>query len=30
MKKFESVDVLAALQSIMEQNTGFYQDDLKN
>lgn len=29
MKKFESVDVLAALQSIMEQNTGFYQDDLK-
>lgn len=26
---FTELDVLAALQSIMEQNTGFYQDDLK-
>ena len=29
MKKFENVDVLAALDAIMKQNTAFYQSDLK-
>lgn len=29
MNKFENVDVLAALDAIMKQNTAFYQDDLK-
>lgn len=27
--KFENVDILAALQGIMQQNTGFYQTDLE-
>ncbi len=28
MNKFENVDVFASLDTIMRQNTGFYQDDL--
>lgn len=27
MQKFENVDVLAALEQIMRQNTAFYQSD---
>lgn len=29
MNKFENVDVLAALEQIMRQNTAFYQDDFE-
>ena len=29
MNKFENVDVLAALEQIMCQNTAFYQDDFE-
>lgn len=30
MNKFENVDVLAALEQIMRQNTAFYQGDVKS
>ena len=29
MNKFENVDVLAALEQIMRQNTAFYQNDFE-
>ena len=29
MQRFDNVDVLAALNTIMKQNTGFYQSDFK-
>ena len=28
LQKFENVDVIASLEAIMKQNTGFYQSDL--
>ena len=30
MEKFSNVDILAALDAIMRQNTGFYQDQFQN
>ena len=29
MQKFENVDILACLDAVMKQNTGFYQSDFE-